>query len=112
MALTASEIPGRAVVDVTGVVIGRVSRLNVDADSWAISSLAVTLSRPVAHALGVHGSWLRPPTLDIPTGVVMGAADVIVLRVQVDELHGLVPETRRGYLPDADVDADQASPVH
>lgn len=98
MALRADEIPGRAVVDVSGVFIGRVKQLNVDGESWAIASLTVKLSRAAADALDLGWSYFRSPTMEVPTGLVMGAADVIVLRAQVDELHGLLPEPERPAL--------------
>lgn len=84
------QLPGRSVLDITGRVLGRIDRFVVDLETWAISALRVKLRRASAEILGVEWSPFRPPTLDVPTGLIMGARDAVLLRVHLDELHRLI----------------------
>ena len=86
------ELPGRAVLDSTGRVIGRVSQAVVDLESWAVDSLRVRLERSAANELGMPASFFRPATLDVPTGLVFAASDAVILRATLDELHGLATQ--------------------
>jgi sporulation protein YlmC with PRC-barrel domain len=89
MELPISRLSGRKVLDITGRELGRVGQLLVDTESWAISSIQLKLHRRTAKALGLHWSFFRVPTLDLPTGLVMAASDAIILRAALDELQPL-----------------------
>ena len=69
--------------------IGRVARVLVDLESWAVDTLRVRLTRQASAELGLDWLFYRPPTLDVPTGLVLAASDAVILRATLDELHSL-----------------------
>ena len=85
------DLPGRSVLDSTGRVIGRVDRVMVDLESWAVESLRVRLRREACADLGLEWSPFRPAALDVPTGLVLAARDAVILRAALDELGSLAP---------------------
>jgi sporulation protein YlmC with PRC-barrel domain len=85
------ELPGRSVLDSTGRVIGRVDRVMIDVESWAVESLRVRLRREACADLGLEWSPFRPAALDVPTGLVLAARDAVILRAALDELASLAP---------------------
>jgi sporulation protein YlmC with PRC-barrel domain len=85
------ELPGRSVLDSTGRVIGRVDRVMIDLESWAVESLRVRLRREACADLGLEWSPFRPAALDVPTGLVLAARDAVILRAALDELASLAP---------------------
>lgn len=92
MHIAIEELAGKPIIDITGRAIGRLERALVDAESWAIEVVRVKLRRVVAEELGLPTKWYRAARLDVPTGLILGVHDAIVVRAALDELHGLVPD--------------------
>jgi sporulation protein YlmC with PRC-barrel domain len=92
MKVAVDELRGREVLDITGRVLGRVGRMTLESESWAIDSFQLKLGRNAARELGLSYSIFRVPTVDIPTGLVMGASEAVILRAALDELQPLVEE--------------------
>jgi sporulation protein YlmC with PRC-barrel domain len=80
------RLSGRAVLDATGSLLGRVKSPLVDLETWVVDTLRVTPTRQAASDLGLIWSWWRPPTIDIKTGLVHAAGDAVILRVSLAEL--------------------------
>lgn len=91
MHVAVDELPGRLVIDATGRVLGVVDRLLVDVGTWAVDLIRLRLRRGPASELGMNWTFWRQPRIDIPAGMVMAAADTVILRATVEDLHGLVP---------------------
>ena len=89
MELPVDRIVGSKVLDITGRVLGRVGRLVVDTESWAIGSFRLKLRRRAALDMGLRWSIFRVPTLEVPTGLVMAASDAIILRAELSDLQPL-----------------------
>ena len=89
--ISLDELPGRSVLDSTGRVIGRVDRVMIDLETWAVDSLRVRLRRDACADLGLEWSPFRPAALDVPTGLVLAARDAVILRAALDELASLAP---------------------
>jgi sporulation protein YlmC with PRC-barrel domain len=87
-----SQLRRRAVLDATGRVLGRVKSVLVDMDSWIVDTLRVTVARKAATDLDMRWSFFRRPSIDIPTGLVNGAGDAILLRVSLAELRESPPQ--------------------
>jgi sporulation protein YlmC with PRC-barrel domain len=87
--MSLDEMPGRSVLDSTGRVIGHVAKAVVDLETWAVCSLRVRLRRDAAFDLDLPTSFLKPATLDVPTGLIHAASDAVILRAQLAELQGL-----------------------
>lgn len=80
------KLRGRAVVDANGSILGRVREPLVDMETWLIDALRVRPKRAICDELGLHWSFFRRPTIDIPTGQVQAAGDAILLRVAIGDL--------------------------
>lgn len=86
------DLPGRMVLDATGVVLGRIKVPLVDMETWLVDALRVRPSRNVARDLGLHWLWWKRPTMDVPTGLVHAAGEAILLRVSLAELRDATPD--------------------
>ncbi len=80
------RLSGRAVLDATGSMLGRVKAPLVDLETWAVDTLRVTPTRQAASERGLSWAWWRPPTIDIKTGLVHAAGDAVSWRVSLAEL--------------------------
>jgi sporulation protein YlmC with PRC-barrel domain len=86
------ELPGRAVLDANGRVIGRVKAALVDGETWLIDTLRIGISRQAAAEMDMAWSfWRRRPRMDVPTGLIHAASDAIILRVSLAELRESPP---------------------
>jgi hypothetical protein len=74
------------VLDATGRVLGTIKAILVDTETWLADTLRVRLRRAAAGEMEMPWSFWRPPSVDIPTGLVNAASDAIILRVSLDEL--------------------------
>jgi sporulation protein YlmC with PRC-barrel domain len=99
MRTSLDALPGRAVLDSAGRMLGRIRRVQVDTESWAVESLRVRLRRRTAQELGLRWSLLHMPTMDVPTGLVLAAGDAVILRAALDELAALVNDGDHTPLP-------------
>lgn len=86
------ELAGKPMIDITGRALGTLERAMVDGDSWAIEFIRIKLRGSVARELGLAPKWYRAARLDVPTGLILGVRDAIVVRAAMDELQGLVPD--------------------
>jgi sporulation protein YlmC with PRC-barrel domain len=93
MQMAIDDLPGRSVLDNTGRVLGQVDGFVVDTESWAINSLRVRLRRAAAMDIGLAWSPFRAAAIDVPTGLVFAASDVVILRATLEELQGLVAQS-------------------
>jgi sporulation protein YlmC with PRC-barrel domain len=87
-----SQLPRRTVIDATGRLVGRVTATLVDMETWVVDTLRVRLTRQAAADLELPWRFWRRPTVDVPTGLINAAADAIILRVSLAELHDAPPE--------------------
>jgi sporulation protein YlmC with PRC-barrel domain len=100
MRTSLDALPGTSVLDSAGRVLGRITRVQVDTESWAVESLRVRLRRRTAQELGLRWSLLHMPTMDVPTGLVLAAGDAVILRAALDELAPLVNDGEHPSLPE------------
>jgi sporulation protein YlmC with PRC-barrel domain len=92
MQISLEELPGRVVLDSAGRLLGKITSLQIDTESWAVQSLRLRLRRRVAHDVGARWSLFHLPTMDVPTGLVLAASDAVILRAGLEELGSLVNE--------------------
>ena len=95
MHLDLNELPRRTVLDTMGMVVGDIKAPIVDTETWVVDTLRVRLRRASARELEIPWSFLRRPTIDLPTGLVHAAGDAIILRVSMAELRES-PATHQG----------------
>ena len=90
------ELPGVAVLDANGRVVGRVVAALVDMETWLVDTLRIAVSRAAAADLDIAWpGWMfwRRPTVDVATGQINAAGDAIILRVSLAELREATPPT-------------------
>jgi len=88
------ELRGRKVFDANGREIGRVKAALVDMETWLVDTLRLNVGRHAAGDLEMPWSllsFLRPPTVDVPTGQINAAGDAIILRVSLADLREATP---------------------
>jgi sporulation protein YlmC with PRC-barrel domain len=89
------ELRGKKVFDVNGRVVGRVQAALVDMETWLIDTLRIAVGRQAAADLELPWSFWqaiwRPHTIDVGTGQINAAADAIILRISLGELHEATP---------------------
>jgi sporulation protein YlmC with PRC-barrel domain len=91
MRLADENLRGRTIIGADGQVIGEVSALFLDSDTWKVESLQVKLERAIADQLGASRSIFHAGTVEIPTRLVQSVGDTIVLSVVVDGLRQVLP---------------------
>jgi hypothetical protein len=99
------KLPGRAVLDASGLLLGRIKASLVDTETWLVDTLRLKITRHVAEEFGLPWTtWAfwRRPTIDVRSGLVQAAGDAILLRVSLGELRDEGP----GPI------ADEMSPIH
>lgn len=82
----ADGLRGRSVVDAHGRVIGEITELFVETDSWRVEGVGVRLTRDAERALGAHRGPFRAVELELPIEEIQSVGDTIVLRRPVESL--------------------------
>jgi sporulation protein YlmC with PRC-barrel domain len=80
------SIRGKPVIDGAGRVIGELSALLFDVETWRVEVLRVKLRSEVADALGERRGPFRPALVDVPIRFVTGLGDAVVMSVPITDL--------------------------
>jgi sporulation protein YlmC with PRC-barrel domain len=101
MQIALDKLPGRAVLDATGLLLGRIKEPLVDTETWLVDTLRLKVTRHVADELGLIWTWMfwKRPTIDVRSGLVQAAGDAILLRVSLGELRDAAEPTGEQHLP-------------
>lgn len=91
MRLSDQSLHARTVIAAGGQVIGEVTAIFVDTDTWRVESLQVKLAKHVADEIGAARNVFHAGTLDLPVRMIQSVADAIVLSVPVSTLHEALP---------------------
>lgn len=91
MRLSGEDLRGRTIIAADGQVIGEISALFLDSDSWRVESLQVALRKDVADQLGAHRTVFRGGTLQIPIRAVQSVGTTVVLAVPLEGLRAVLP---------------------
>ena len=94
MRLSDEKLHGRTIIAADGQVVGELSALFLDCDSWQVESLQVKLGKAIADQLGASRSMFHAGELEIPVRMVQSVGDTVVLSVPVDELREVLPSAR------------------
>ena len=91
MRLADGNLRGRTIIAADGQMIGEVSALFFDNDTWTIDALQVELRRETADQLGAARSMFRAGSLEIPIGMIQSVGTTVVLSVRSEELRPMLP---------------------
>lgn len=79
MRLSDQSLQRKTVIAADGRAIGAISALFLDAATWQVESLQVTLHKDVADRLGAPRSVFHAGTIEVPVGLVQSVSDTVVL---------------------------------
>lgn len=91
MRFSDENLRGRVVIGADGQVIGEVSSLFLEGDTWRVEALQLKLDRKIADQLGISRGLFHSPLIEIPSRMVQSVGDTLVLSVSVDGLRQVVP---------------------
>jgi sporulation protein YlmC with PRC-barrel domain len=90
MILSIDDIRGRTIVAADGIVIGELTAVSVDTDTWRIDSIEAKLRKEVADLLGAHRGLFQAGMVKVPINQVQSVGDAVLLSVAGDELRDAV----------------------
>jgi sporulation protein YlmC with PRC-barrel domain len=91
MRLSDDNLRGRTIIGADGQVIGEITGLFLDSDSWRVESLQVKLDKDIADQIGADRSIFHAGALEIPIRMIQSVGDTVVLSVPVDGLREALP---------------------
>ena len=91
MILSDEDLKGKSVVAKDGRTVGKVEGCQLDFDLWRVVSIRVRVARAMVGPLGLKKPLLGSATIDVRVDSVEGVADVVVLRLTVEELRNAQP---------------------
>ncbi len=94
MRLADQGLWGRTVIAAGGEVVGEVTAVFVDTDTWSVESLQVRLAKHIADEIGADRNLFHAGTLDLPVRMIQSAGDTIVLYVTVPALQEALPRPK------------------
>jgi sporulation protein YlmC with PRC-barrel domain len=89
--MSASQLSGRRVVTQDGLVLGDVSDVVFDTDSWQVLELEVRLRRKSFDALGLEKPMIGTRTIHVTADLVAGVSDALVLKPRLADLRPSLP---------------------
>ena len=91
MRLSDGDLRGRTVIAADGQIIGDITAVFFDSDTWTIDALQVQLRREAADKLGAARSMFRAGSLEIPVRTIQSVGTAVVLSVRSEELRPAQP---------------------
>jgi sporulation protein YlmC with PRC-barrel domain len=91
MRLSDDNLGGRTIIGADGQVIGEITGLFLDSDSWSVESLQIKLGKDIADQIGADRSIFHAGALEIPIRMIQSVGDTVVLSVPVDGLREALP---------------------
>jgi len=85
------DLIGRTVIDAAGQALGEIVGLVLDVDEWKVLAVRLKLRKDVSDAIEIPRGRFRTATIAVPTHLVQGAGDTVVLKVTAAGL-SQVPE--------------------
>ncbi len=89
------DLVGRTVIDAAGRALGEITGLILDPEEWKVLALRLRLRKGVADAIKIPRGRFRAASVAVPTHLVLGAGDTVVLKVTAAGLRQ-VPEPSEG----------------
>lgn len=91
MRTSEENMRSRSVIAADGLLVGQLSTVFLDTETWRVETVQVSLRKEIADQLGAHRSMFQAGSLEIPVSLVQSVGDTVVLTVPVDGLRRLLP---------------------
>jgi sporulation protein YlmC with PRC-barrel domain len=102
MRLSDENLQGRTIIAADGQVVGEITAIFLESDTWRVESLHARLGKNIADQIGANRSLFHAGTLEIPVRFVQSVGDRVVLSVPIDGLREALPlDTRAKTESDA-----------
>lgn len=95
MRLSDENLRGRTIIAADGQVVGEVTALFLESDTWRVESLQAKLGKDIADQIGADRSIFHSGMLEIPVRIVQSVGDTVVLSVPVNGLREGLPMDAR-----------------
>ena len=95
MRLSDESLRGRTIIAADGLVVGEVTALFLESDTWRVESLQIKLGKDIADRLGADRNVFHAGALEIPVRLVQSVGDTVVLSVPVSGLREVLPMDAR-----------------
>ncbi len=95
MRLSDEKLRGRTIIAADGQVVGEITALFLESDTWRVESLQARLGKDIADQIGADRSIFHAGTLEIPVRMVQSVGDTVVLSVPVNGLREVLPMDAR-----------------
>lgn len=69
MRLSDEKLRGRTIIAADGQVVGEITAIFLESDTWRVESLQAKLGKGIADQIGADRSIFHSGTLEIPAGV-------------------------------------------
>jgi sporulation protein YlmC with PRC-barrel domain len=93
--LSDDNIRGRAIIAADGQMVGELTSLFLESDTWRVESLQAKLGKDIADQIGADRSIFHAGMLEIPVRMVQSVGDTVVLSVPIDGLREVLPMDAR-----------------
>jgi sporulation protein YlmC with PRC-barrel domain len=91
MRLSDDNIRGRTIIAADGQLVGEITALFLESNTWRVESLQAKLGKDIADQIGADRSLFHAGTLEIPVRLVQSVGDTVVLSVPIDGLREVLP---------------------
>jgi len=95
MRLSDDNFRGRTIIAADGQVVGEITAIFLESDTWRVESLQAKLGKDIADQIGAARSLFHAGTLEIPVRIVQSVGDTVVLSVPIDGLGEVLPMDAR-----------------
>ena len=91
MRLSDENLRGRTIIAADGQVVGEITALFLESDTWRVESLQAKLGKDIPDQIGASRSLFHAGTLEIPVRIVQSVGDTVVLSVPIDGPSEVLP---------------------
>jgi len=91
MRLSCENLRGRTIIAADGQVVGEITAVFVESDTWRVESLQAELVKDIADQIGADRGLFHAGTVEIPVRIVQSVGDTVVLTVAIDGLREALP---------------------
>ena len=81
-----TRLNGKKVIGTEGFILGEIEGVDVDSDTWQVSTLYVGLSNEAASGLGLRKSFFSKSTICLPIQFIKSVGDLISLNEPIRNL--------------------------
>ncbi len=83
------RLKGKKVTGAKGYAVGEVEALDLEPDSWKVTSLRVSLTKDAATEIGLYKPFLSRAEVAVPTKIIDSVGNMVILKENIQDLKAL-----------------------